>query len=41
MSLLKAAAEKYPADPSVVPSTIGELHSLEETLMWRWVGFFF
>ena len=38
--LLEAAAEKYPSDPSVVPVTIGELHSLEETLMWRWVGFF-
>ena len=38
-SLLKAATEKYPADPSVIPATIGELHELEETLVWRWVGF--
>ena len=40
MGLLEAAAEKYPSDPSVVPVTIRELHSLEETLMWKWVGFF-
>ena len=35
--LVKAAAEKYPADPLVVPVTIGELQSLEETLVWQWV----
>ena len=37
MGLLKAAAEKYPTDPSLVPVTIGELHSLEKNLVWRWV----
>ena len=41
MSLLEAATEKYPADPSILPSTIGELHALKETLMWRWVDFIF
>ena len=39
MGLLKAAAENYPADPSVVPVTIAELNSLEENLVWHWVGF--
>ena len=39
--IIKAATEKYPANPSVIPITIGELHSLEKTLMWRWVGLIF
>ena len=33
--------EKYPADPSVVIMTEEKLLSLEETLVWRWVGLIF
>ena len=33
--------EKYPADPSVVIMMEEKLLSLEETLVWRWVGLIF
>ena len=38
---VEAAKEKYPADPSVVIMTEEKLRSLEETLVWRWVGLIF
>ena len=38
---VEAAMEKYPADPSVVIMTEEKLRSLEETLVWRWVGLIF
>ena len=38
---VEAAMEKYPADPSVVIMTEEKLRSLEETLVWHWLGLIF
>ena len=36
MTALKVAIQEFPANQSFSPDTVGELESLEETLVWRW-----